>query len=65
MINIVNTRSNDDGKTFHASVHKELVCYYSQYYTAALKGGFSEAKKDTIIIELHHNLMTDLVYSGQ
>jgi hypothetical protein len=68
MINIVNTKSNDDGKTFHASVHKELVCYYSQYYTAALKGGFSEAKKDTIIIELHHDLMTDLVswlYTGR
>jgi hypothetical protein len=68
MINIINKTPDDDGNTFHASVHKELVCYYSQYYTAALKGGFSEAKKDTIIIELHHDLITDLVswlYTGR
>jgi hypothetical protein len=67
MINIINTKLNKDGKPFHTSIHKELLCYYSSYYTAALKGGFSEAKKDTITMQLPYDLMTDLVswlYSG-
>jgi hypothetical protein len=67
MINIVNTSPDIDGKTFHAYVHKELLCFYSQYYTAALKGGFSEANKDTITLDLPYPKMKDLVswlYTG-
>jgi hypothetical protein len=67
MINIVNTKPGSNGKPFHASVHKDLLCYYSPYYTAALKGGFSEAKRDTITMELPYDLMADLIswlYSG-
>lgn len=67
MIEIVNSKPDKDGKTFSAVVHKELLCFFSPYYTAALKGGFSEAKKDTITIDLEFDLMRDLVswlYTG-
>jgi len=67
MINIVNVKPDSHGKMFHAFIHKDLLCYYSPYYTAALKGGFSEAQNDTITIELPKKLMSELVswlYSG-
>ncbi|KAH0362977.1 hypothetical protein KCU65_g7751, partial [Aureobasidium melanogenum] len=67
MIKIVNTEPERNGKILQASVHKELLCYFSPYYTAVLKGGFSEAKKDTIEMNLPHYHMQDLVswlYSG-
>jgi hypothetical protein len=67
MINIVNASPDRDGKMFHAYVHKDLLCFYSQYYTAALKGGFSEAKKDTVTLDLPYPQMRDLVswlYTG-
>jgi hypothetical protein len=67
MINIVNTSPDRDGKMFHAYVHKELLCFYSQYYTAALMGGFAEAKNDTVTLNLSYPQMRDLVswlYTG-
>jgi len=67
MINIVNTEPDEDDKTFHACVHKDVLCYYSSYYTAALKGGFSEAKQDTVTMELPEYQMRNLVqwlYTG-
>lgn len=68
MIEVRNTRPGDNGKIFSAVVHKELLCHFSAYYTAALKGGFSEAKKDTITMELPHDQIQDLIswlYSGR
>lgn len=67
MINVVNTIPDDNGKTFHAFVHKELLCHYSPFYAAALKDDFPEFKKDTVTIPLPDDLMETLVswlYSG-
>lgn len=67
MIKIVNNQHEKDDKIFSASIHKELLCFFSPYYTAALKGGFSEAKKDTIKMELPCHLMSEFIswlYSG-
>lgn len=67
MINIVSTEPDSDGDAFHASIHKELLCFYSPYYAAALKGEFSEAKKDTITLELPWDQAQSLVswlYTG-
>ncbi|KAI4722965.1 hypothetical protein E4T48_00747 [Aureobasidium sp. EXF-10727] len=63
MIRVV---SRNPGR-FGASVHKELLCYFSPYYTAALKGGFSEAKKDTVTVDLLGYQISNLImwlYSG-
>ncbi|KAI4765859.1 hypothetical protein E4T52_02780 [Aureobasidium sp. EXF-3400] len=67
MINVVNTIPDDNGETFHAFVHKELLCHYSLFYAAALKDGSSESNKDTVTIPLPNDLMETLVswlYSG-
>jgi hypothetical protein len=61
MINVVNTDPKNEGKTFRAFVHKELLCFYSPYYTVALQGGFPEAKKDTMTMELPWFQMRNLV----
>ena len=59
---------NSQNKSFSATVHRELLCYYSPYYTAALKGGFAEAQTNTITVDLSDEETADLVswlYSGQ
>ncbi|KAL2026835.1 hypothetical protein VTO58DRAFT_102815 [Aureobasidium pullulans] len=37
---------------FKALVHKDLLCFYSPYYRAALKGEFAEAKQDFLTLDL-------------
>ncbi|KAH0164302.1 hypothetical protein KCU67_g5214, partial [Aureobasidium melanogenum] len=67
MITIVGQQSEKDGKIFSASVHKELLCFFSPYYTAALKGGFAEAQKNTLTLNLSSRQMANFVswlYSG-
>lgn len=67
MIEIANARPGEDGKVYSAVVHRELLCYFSAYYTAALKGGFAEAQKTTVTKYLPYDRMADLVawlYSG-
>ncbi|KAH0164502.1 hypothetical protein KCU67_g5116, partial [Aureobasidium melanogenum] len=67
MIKITGNKPDKDGKIFSASVHKELLCFFSPYYTAALKGGFAEAQKKTLTLDLPNNQMANLVswlYSG-
>ncbi|THX83213.1 hypothetical protein D6D04_03081 [Aureobasidium pullulans] len=34
------------------SVHKELLCFFSPYYEAALKGNFTEATTDSLQVDL-------------
>jgi hypothetical protein len=34
------------------SIHKELLCFFSSYYSAALNGNFLEAQKDQFEVEL-------------
>jgi len=48
-------------------VHKELLCYYSKYYRAALKGGFSEAESNVFEVDASHACLGDFVgwlYTG-
>ncbi|THV91338.1 hypothetical protein D6D25_09624 [Aureobasidium pullulans] len=59
---------NSQNKSFSATVHRELLCYYSPYYTAALEGGFAVAQTNTITVDLSDEETADLVswlYSGQ
>lgn len=37
---------------FKALVHKDLLCFYSPYHRAALKGEFAEAKQDFLTLDL-------------
>lgn len=47
------------GGNFHALMHEELLCYFSPYYTAAFKGGFSEANQgSTPKCECFHTKMS-------
>ncbi|THZ80979.1 hypothetical protein D6C84_06955 [Aureobasidium pullulans] len=50
------------------SVHRELLCFFSSYYRAALKGNFSEAKTDSLIVDLSGKNLKDFVtwiYTGE
>ncbi|CAD0109458.1 unnamed protein product [Aureobasidium uvarum] len=51
---MIRVKSQDDGSgfIFSTTVHKEYLCFYSPYYTAAIKGGFSERHKDLFTLEL-------------
>lgn len=57
-------------KTRHRplTVHKELLCYYSKYYYAALKGQFSEARKDNFEVDTDYetlSLFIGWIYTGK
>ncbi|KAG9568788.1 hypothetical protein KCU71_g7233, partial [Aureobasidium melanogenum] len=39
-------------KPFQALIHKNLLCFFSTYYRAALQGGFLEAGNKSVILEL-------------
>ncbi|KAI4727166.1 hypothetical protein E4T49_05084 [Aureobasidium sp. EXF-10728] len=58
----------EDGKTFQAAVHKDLLCWFSTYYRAALKGGFSEATSQSLVLELNSEccyLLVSWLYTGR
>ncbi|KAI4718790.1 hypothetical protein E4T48_05055 [Aureobasidium sp. EXF-10727] len=66
------TRGDDDleqdGKPFQAMVHRDLLCLFSPYYQAALKGEFSEAGKKTLDVELDFmagRMLVGWLYSGR
>lgn len=64
----IQSQGNDDDKLYRATVHKELVCFYSTYYTAAIKGQFSEFQKHSFIVELNYEqtrLFVTWLYSGR
>ncbi|CAD0092307.1 unnamed protein product [Aureobasidium vineae] len=66
-IQLIGNQLDRDNKIFSASVHKELLCFFSPYYTAALKGGFAEGQKSSLTLDLSNQLMADVVswlYSG-
>ncbi|THY05444.1 hypothetical protein D6D02_07725 [Aureobasidium pullulans] len=55
------------GKTT-VSVHKELLCFFSPYYKAALKGVFTEATKDTLQVNLSSEtlrMFVKWIYTGE
>ncbi|KAG9959158.1 hypothetical protein KCU61_g7685, partial [Aureobasidium melanogenum] len=67
MIRISSSQPDNDGKIFSAAVHKELLCFFSPYYTAALYGGFAETQRNTITMNLPYDRMAYIVswlYSG-
>lgn len=49
----IQSQGNDGDKLYRATVHKELLCFYSTYYTAAIKGRFAEAEQDKFVLELN------------
>ncbi|THW51757.1 hypothetical protein D6D22_00618 [Aureobasidium pullulans] len=64
----IQSQGNDDDKLYRATVHKELFCFYSTYYTAAIKGQFSEAQKHLFTVELSYEqtrLFVTWLYSGR
>ncbi|TIA46994.1 hypothetical protein D6C77_10376 [Aureobasidium pullulans] len=64
----IQSQGNDDDKLYRATVHKELLCFYSTYYTAAIKGQFSESQKHSFIVELNYEqtrLFVTWLYSGR
>jgi hypothetical protein len=63
---MIQIQSHDE--VFRATVHKDLLCVYSPYFTAALKGEFIEAKQDNLILELDYEqtkLFVGWLYSGR
>ncbi|THV82064.1 hypothetical protein D6D26_10288, partial [Aureobasidium pullulans] len=64
----IQSQGNDDDKLYRATVHKELLCFYSTYYTAAIKDQFSEAQKHLFTVELSYEqtrLFVTWLYSGR
>lgn len=50
------------------SVHTELLCHFSPYYYAALKGGFEESGSESLEVDTDKetlNLLVSWLYSGQ
>ncbi|THX78057.1 hypothetical protein D6D04_05966 [Aureobasidium pullulans] len=41
-------------EVFRSTVNKELLCFFSPYYVAAIKGHFSEAKQKLFTLDLTH-----------
>ncbi|THW20422.1 hypothetical protein D6D23_06843 [Aureobasidium pullulans] len=55
------------GKTT-VSVHKELLCFFSPYYKAALKGNFTEATTDSLQVDLTDKglkMFVRWIYTGE
>lgn len=53
---------------FQPMVHKDLLCLFSPYYNAALKGNFSEARKRTLKLELNSfgaRIFVTWLYTGK
>ncbi|KAH0157301.1 hypothetical protein KCU67_g7960, partial [Aureobasidium melanogenum] len=57
--------SSQDG--FEVSIHRELLCFFSSYYNAALNGKFLEATKDRFEVDLseeHLHSFSYWIYTG-
>lgn len=64
----IESQEDDIESSFCESVNKELLCFYSPYYTAAIKGGFSERHKDLFTLELtgtQTQLFVEWLYTGR
>lgn len=63
----IKSQKDDSGSEFRADVHKELLCFYSPYYTAAIKGKFSESRNESFTLELDHKqtqMLIQWLYTG-
>lgn len=57
--------TGEEGGIF--TVHAELLCFFSPYYRAALKGGFMESGKTQLKVNVQGNILGSVVtwmYSG-
>jgi hypothetical protein len=64
----IKSQKDDSGSEFCADVHKELLCFYSPYYTAAIKGSFSESLQESFTLELdcgQTQLFVEWLYTGR
>jgi hypothetical protein len=64
----IKSQKDDSGSEFCADVHKEFLCFYSPYYTAAIKGKFSESRSESFSLELDHTqtqLLVEWLYTGR
>ncbi|KAH0038579.1 hypothetical protein KCU78_g1471, partial [Aureobasidium melanogenum] len=60
--------ASKSSKPFQALIHKSLLCFFSQYYRAALQGGFLEAGRKSVVLELDIEdcqYFVGWLYSGQ
>ncbi|KAK6004755.1 hypothetical protein QM012_008617 [Aureobasidium pullulans] len=48
----IKSQDDDSESPSIATVNKELLCFYSPYYTAAIKGSFSECHKKVFTLRL-------------
>ncbi|KAI4740054.1 hypothetical protein E4T50_09519 [Aureobasidium sp. EXF-12298] len=63
----IQSQEDDSESPICATVHKELLCFYSPYYTAAIKGRFSESRKDLFTLGLSASqmrLFVEWLYTG-
>jgi hypothetical protein len=64
----IKSQNDDSGSAFCADVHKELLCFYSRYYAAAIKGSFSESRQESFTLELDREqtqLFVEWLYTGR
>lgn len=64
----IKSQKDDSGSVFSVAVHKELLCLCSPYYTAAIKGGFSESRQESFTVELDHRqtqMFVEWLYTGR
>jgi len=64
----IKSQKGDSSPEFSAGVHKELLCFYSPYYAAAMKGQFAESRQDSFTLELNHRqtqLFVEWLYTGR
>ncbi|KAI4765858.1 hypothetical protein E4T52_02781 [Aureobasidium sp. EXF-3400] len=64
----IKSQKDDSGSVFSVAVHKELLCFYSPYYTAAIKGAFSESRQESFTVELDHRqtqMFVEWLYTGR
>jgi len=64
----IKSQKGDSSPEFGAGVHKELLCFYSPYYAAAMKGQFAESRQDSFTLELNHRqtqVFVEWLYTGR
>ncbi|KAG9659434.1 hypothetical protein KCU64_g3849, partial [Aureobasidium melanogenum] len=60
--------TKNSGDPFQAMVHKDLLCFFSTYYRAALQGGFLEASNKSVVLDLKTadcQYLVGWLYSGR
>ncbi|KAI5270735.1 hypothetical protein E4T47_05850 [Aureobasidium subglaciale] len=64
----IQSQGDNTSKVYRATVHKELLCFHSTYYAAAMKGQFPEYSLELFTLDLSHEqlwLFVAWLYSGR